>query len=622
MRDLRKEVRETRTTKKHGGGWELQQRAVATTKRRSKEVSPMRSGARIVLALIIASLLGAGAFAETVKNPDVFVEASSNSVDTMDPQFISPKSTQVLLENIYDGLLEHSYEQPELVVPGLATIVPSVQNGLITLADDGSMYVSLPIRTGVKFHNGAVLTPEDVEYTIERGILVGGARNMEAELVGDSFANRVAAIGYDAAFDELDGAVQVEGNTVMLRLVQPNVIFNDLITGPQGRVFNKAWCIEQGCWPGTKETGEAYMELTQQDDPLFDKAMGTGPFMLTSWEPMERVILDAFEDYWRGAPTLKRATREIVDDAQTQILMLQNGDADFISLGVTNLPLVEGVEGITVLKNLASPFLRKINMNWDIAPNSPYIGNGELGPDGIPTDFFSDIDVRKAFAYSYDWDTFIDEVLLGAGAKPYGPVPIGFPTANPDNPQYSLDLEKAEEHFRAAWGGEVWEKGFHFTVPSPDPNRTASLQILIDNIESLNPEFNIEISQVPWATYVTANVQHVLPIMLYGMLSSAVDPYPNIAFDMWSKDAYADWNGYIEHAAEHYDALVEELASSFDPERRQEVSYELQRLAYEWCHTIYEYQVVNHVAMRDWVQGYIPGLYPSFITFYNLSKAY
>jgi len=577
---------------------------------------------RLVCAFLAVCLLAISAAGQSISNPDTFITGSSASVETFDPQFVSSRATTELTDSIYDALLAHSYEDPELLIPELATVVPTSDNGLITIAADGATYISLPVRGGVKFHNGVELTLEDVEYTIKRAIVTGANKSLALDLLGAAFSDLVDEIGYDEAFDALERAVQVEGNIITFRLVEPNVVFVDSLTGGSAQILNKAWCIEQGCWPGTRETGQAYMNLTAQADPIFDKTMGTGPFKLASWEPMERVVLESFDEYWQGSPQLKRVIRQIVTDAQTQILMLQNGDVDFITVGTANLPLIEGAEGITVLTNLPSTQVLKMNLNWDIAEASSYIGDGQLGPDGIPTDFFSDIDVRKGFAYCFDWDTLINEIFLGNALKLYGPVPIGFPTANPDNPQYSLDLEKAEEHFRKAWGGEVWENGFHFTAVGTTGWRSDALGILIDNIESLNSSFEIDVATLPWASYIAGHRQGQLPIVLLGMLPDVLDPYPPLSFDMYSKGNYAQWCGYAAFAEENYDALIEELKSNYDPDRRREISYELQRLAYEFAHTIYLYQAVNHVAMRDWVQGYVPGLYPGIVDFYYLSKAY
>src|SRR5512140_1124350 len=44
---------------------------------------------------------------------------------------------------------------------------------------------------------------------------------------------------------------------------------------------------------------------------------------------------------------------------------------------------------------------------------NPYIGSGKLDGNGIPPDFFTDVNVRKGFSYSFDWDTFITDVYKG-----------------------------------------------------------------------------------------------------------------------------------------------------------------------------------------------------------------
>ncbi|MFW9896240.1 MAG: hypothetical protein ACFFD7_10590 [Candidatus Thorarchaeota archaeon] len=46
-------------------------------------------------------------------------------------------------------------------------------------------------------------------------------------------------------------------------------------------------------------------------------------------------------------------------------------------------------------------------------PTSPYIGSGALDGTGIPTDFVSDLNVRKAFAYVFDYEFAIN--LLSSG---------------------------------------------------------------------------------------------------------------------------------------------------------------------------------------------------------------
>jgi peptide/nickel transport system substrate-binding protein len=583
-------------------------------------------------ALLLVALAAALVGAQEIRNPDTFITGVPNSVETLDPQFMISTATTELSDNVYNSLLDHPNGDMGTLLPALSAEVPTANNGLIVIGEDGAVFITFPIRHGVKFHNGDILTPEDVEYTFKRAILVGALyENMSmltSNLLGSgSFQALVDEVGYAAAFAKLDEAILVSDNNVVFRLVQPFVPFLGLMadSGKGMAILNKSWCIEQGCWPGTVETGENHMNLTMEDDPLFDKMMGTGPFQLSSWEPGERVVFDRFEEYWEGPAKIARVIRRIVPDPQTSILLLKGGDVDFISVGVANLAQVENAPGIRVLKDLPNTWLRKINFVFHIAEGSKYVGNGTLSEDGIPLDFFSDINLRKAFQYCFDWDAFINDVKLGIGLKPYGPVLVGFPTANPDNPQYSLDLEKAEEYFKLAWDGELWETGFRFTAPysAGSVERQGALDILKLYVEAINPKFHIDTAALPWASYVGAFSANQMPLSLMGLLPTVFDPYFPLFSAMHSAlGGYAENGGYTDLAKERYDALIEELGSNYDTARREELSHELQRLYYEDSLAICYYQMTANVAMRDWVQGYYVGPFPTSVDFYTISKGY
>jgi len=586
---------------------------------------------RIVpIVLLLVTLLGTLVLGQGVTNPDTFVKVAIHTIESLDPHFHTGSTSAEITGAIYDTLFVHKPGDINSVVPSLATVVPSEENGLITHASDGTTFVTVPIRQGVKFHNGSVLTPADVEYTVKRAAMVGGIYTtlpmiFNALIGTGSFNSLVEDVGYDAAYDILDAAVQVSGNSVVFKLLQPFGPFLGLLTGEMTGtgIMNKAWCVEQGCWPGTKETGQDHMNLTLQDDPLFDKAMGTGPFTLVSWEQGERIVLERYDNYWRGPAKLSRVIREVVPDNLTGLLLVKAGDADFIEVDVADLGLAQGSPGVTVLTDLPTPWIMKMNFNFQIAEGSPYIGDGQLGPNGIPPDFFQDLNVRKAFQYSFDWDAYINDVFLGHAMKPYGPVLVGMPTANPDNPQYEYDPDKAVEFFKKAWGGAVWENGFKITLlySAGSTHRQRAVEVLKARVEELNPKFTIEVASLPWASFLGAMKNHEMPISLFGNIPAAFDPWVVLFRDMHSTGSFAVDHSFSAMAEQKYDALVDELAVSMDPERRQEVSYELQRLFAEDSLAILHFQAVLHLAVREWVHGFSVGMQPFSVDFYPIWKS-
>lgn len=557
-----------------------------------------------------------------IKNPDTFVEATPNSIETLDLHFMVSSATTCIAYNVYDSLLSNKSGQG--LEPSLSKAIPSVENQLIKIHEDGKISITFPIRKGVKFHNGAVLGPEDVKYTFTRGIIVGSLSNLCQALTGEgSFSHLIKKAGLDKAYKTLDSAITIEDHSVTFNLRAPFSPFMDIISdnGSSYGILNQEWCIEQGAWPGTADTVEDFVSITDEKNTLHDRMMGTGPFKMQSWQPGERLILKRFDDYWRGPAKIGRVIRQVIPDSTISIQQLQRGDVDFVNLSLPDLKQVEGYEGIKVVKDIPASQLIKMNFNFNIQRDK-YLGDKTLGDKGTPGNFFSDPDVRKGFCYAFDYKTFINDVLLGAGQKPYGPVLIGYPTANPDNPQYMFDLAKAEEHLRKAHQGEVWKKGFKLTIPysAGSTHRQRALEILKTNLKQINQKFELKLTSLPWAAYVGAINDREMPISIFGILPQYRHPYCSLSYHMHSADYYATVEGYSNLAKEKYDPLIEALTKTFDEEKIKALSYKLQRFSYEDALSIFHYQVIGQVAMREWIQGYEIKPFPFLVDYYQIYK--
>lgn len=573
-------------------------------------------------------LLCAGLSAQ-VTNPGTFVKATINAPDSLDPHFMVASATMELSLNVYDSLLGHDKADSSKLVPALASAVPTLGNGLIKVASNKATSITFPIRKGVKFHSGHTLEASDVAYTFKRGILVGGQtavlKMLSINLLdANTFADLVKAVGFDAAYQKLDKAIVAGKDSVTFNLLAPFVPFLEFMAdeGSSAGIFSKAWCVSQGDWDGTKENAGKFIGLKLEDDKLFMKMNGTGAFRFVSWEKGERVVFESFPESWQGAPQLKRVIVRFIKDAQTGIMLLKAGDADFVAVGVSDIPQLKGTPGIELKTKIPSAWLMKMNFVMDIAPQSPYIGDGKLGPNGVPPNLFSDINVRKGFAYAFDYSAFIDSAMGGYAQKPYGPVLIGFPTANPANPQYVFDLDKAKEFLMKAWDGKLWNQGFKmtFVYSAGSKQRQVALEILKDNLESLNPKFKMELASLPFPGYIGAIGQKTIPISLLGILPDVFDPYFSLFEHMHSAGGYAERGGYVEYAKKNFDNLVETVGREYDPQKRKDASYKLQQLDYEFVPAILHYQVTENVAYRSWLKGYVPRMQPTNLDYSQFSK--
>jgi len=228
---------------------------------------------------------------------------------------------------------------------------------------------------------------------------------------------------------------------------------------------------------------------------------------------------------------------------------------------------LEDVEGLRVYQGLPELTVDAFFFNMAINPESTFVGSGQLDGQGIPLDFFSDIDVRKGFNYAFDWDTYIEDAMLGEGNEMGSPVIDGLVYFNPDTPKYSYDLAKAEEHLRAAWDGQVWEKGFKFTIAYNGGNlpRQTACQILADNLRQINPKFDITVQALDWPVLLGNMVTGIMPMFQIGWQADYPDPHNFVYPFMHSNGTFSAWQGYSNPEV---DALIEEGIQETDP--RQE----------------------------------------------------
>jgi peptide/nickel transport system substrate-binding protein len=594
--------------------------------------------AAIIIVVILAAAIGGGVYyyqytqkVASIKNPDTIIEATIGEPETLDPAWAYDTASGEVIFNIYDTLIFFDREKVDAFVPKIAEQVPSVANGLVK--DDGKTII-FPIRQGIKTHGGGTITPEDVEYSFERAMIQSQSHGpiwmildpllgvYSLEDLGDlSNPTEAANIG-----EMIDAAVKVDGNNVVFKLAKayPLTTFLQIWSQTWASIVDKESAVEHGAWPGNKDNWvQIFATYHDPEEPELQEAdCGSGPFKLESWTHGQEVSLVRFDDYWAGPAKIKRAVIKFVDEWATRKLMFLQGDVDIAYVPRQYISEVDGAAGIRCVKDLPSVQLDAVFFNFEIDPSSPYIGSGKLDGNGIPPNFFSDINVRKAFAYSFDWKTYIAQAMLGEAKQVPGPIPEGFPYFNPNQEMYQLNLTKAEEYFKAAWDGQVWEKGFTIEVLYNTGNlaRKTAAEILKTNIESLNPKFHVTVTEVDWGTvYIPALRKHTLTLFIIGWLADYPDPHNFVFPFMHSSGDYALSQGYSNSEA---DELIERGISESDPAVRQEIYYRLQEIYFEDVPSfIIDQPLVRHWE-RDWVQGwYYNPIYPG-LYFYVLSKGY
>ncbi len=586
----------------------------------------LRLSAAVLLACAPALWPAPTAAAEkpAVRNPDTFTLAEVGEITSLDPAYPYDNSSQGAILNMYDTLIGFDGARVDKFVPLLATSVPSQANGGVSR--DGRTY-RFHIRRNVRFHDGAPMTPQDVKYSLMRFMLMDRAGGPSALLLEpilgvpstrDS-SGTIKADCYAAA----DKAIRVEGDDVVIKLPRSFAPFL-AIMARWSYVESKEWAVKNGDWDGTEATWRKFNNPDLGRTFMHDHEDGTGPFALERWDQIAKyVLLKRNDGYWRARAPLARVLIKTVPEFATRRLMLQAGDADLIE---TPRPLVgqlAHLPGVRLVDNLprlvddpALFFTFKIN-----AFGNRDVGSGRLDGDGIPPDFFTDPDVRKGFAYAFDYDAFVKDTFKNAAVRAKGPVPPGLPGYDPKEPYYTFDLKKAADHLKKAWGGKVWEKGFHFTLTYNvgSENREAACQILKKNVESLNPRFKIDLRGVEWAAFLDKGQRHEMPMFSRGWYADYPDAHNFVYAFYHSQGRYPSAQGFSDI---ELDNLIEKAVRTVDPAAREELYRRIYKDGYDAVPALFTVHPRGVYAMREWVANFVDNPVWLDIQFYPLSKQY
>ncbi len=299
---------------------------------------------------------------ETEESPDPtnLTVASFGDPLVLDPAACYDTASGQVLQNIYETLVFYDDIKTDAFVPQLAESWE--------VSEDGTVW-TFQIREGVKFHEGGDLTPSDVAYSFQRGLLQGGYSTPQWLLaepffgvgidditgIVDDFASaddRESLMANDpatlvAACETVKSKIVAddEAGTVTMTLAQAWGPFLATIANNWGAVMDMEWVIENGGWDGSCETWQNYYSMADADNPFRAITNGTGAYVLDHWTPDQEVVLTAFEGYWGEPAKTERVSLLNISEFGTRFAMLQAGDADIIAVPAENRAAVDPMVG-------------------------------------------------------------------------------------------------------------------------------------------------------------------------------------------------------------------------------------------------------------------------------------
>jgi peptide/nickel transport system substrate-binding protein len=446
--------------------------------------------------------------------------------------FDSPASMSLLEEStvavnrpmmgVFNNLVMFDQHVPQ---NSLRSIVPDLATGWAW--NEEGTELTLPLRQGVKWHDGKPFTAEDVKCTWD--LLTGKSSEKLRLNPRKSWYRNLTEV---TAHDDYE---------VTFHLIRPQPSFLALLA--------TGWSPVYPCHVSPRD---------MRSHPI-----GTGPFKFVEFKPNQSITVSGNPDYWKkGLPYLDGIEWTIIKDVSTRNLAFIAGKSD-IDFGVT-IPALKDVKKQApqaICEEVTANVSRNLIVNRDAPP-------------------FDNPDLRRAMSLSLDRKAFIDILTEGQGSVGgvMQPPPNGVWGMPPDVlmtlPGYDPDVQKNRAEARTIIGklGYGPDKRLAVTVST---RNTAAYRdpavILIDQLKEIYIDGELEtLDTTQWYPKL---MRKDYKIGLNVTESEVDDPDP-LLYENYTCGADRNYTRYCNLAI---DKLVDQQSMQSDREKRKTLVWEIER---------------------------------------------
>jgi peptide/nickel transport system substrate-binding protein len=410
--------------------------------------------------------------------------------------------------------------------------------------DDLSMRFLL--REGVLWHDGETFTAEDVKFTLER-------------VATDS---SLQEYGQYRQIREVEIVGPYE---IIIHTHAPEPVLLSRLSRIGSGILAKHHIEAIGGWENISE----------------HLPVGTGPFKVTEWRRDERIVMEAFDDHWRGRPVWDRLIHRTIPEASTRVAELITGGVQI----ATNIPPADKSRVESAANVRIEP--------WPTPRVMMFIMNTQ----GEGT---SDVRVREAIEYAIDNQLLVDALFDGLGAPVRGRASPGITAAPMEfHDTYLYDPERAVELLAEAGYGPG-ELTIHIQGPAGRyPLDTEIAELTSVMLEAVGINTTLEILE--WSAYLSRvwtqvdAVRHMALIGLGNSLGDAALTYNAVMCD----GSYAMMSQWCDPS---FDEIYAQALSEMDDARRAELFREIFTIVADERVYIHLFQLENMAGVTNAIE--------------------
>ncbi|MGE4241604.1 ABC transporter substrate-binding protein [Ramlibacter sp.] len=370
--------------------------------------------------------------------------------------------------NVYDRLMTYGRKKlPDgSMMYDYAKLEPELAERWKMDAD--GMGVTFYLRKGAKFHDGTPVTANDVKWSFDRALAMGGF---------PTFQMKAGSLEEPTQFKVIDA------NTFHVKFIRKDKLSMPDMAVPVASIYNatlaKKNASEKDPWAA---------------EWLKTNAAGGGAYKVASFKPGQELVLERFDDWKSGPlPKIRRIIQRDVPSAGNRRALLKRGDIDMTySLPPKDFADFAGDKG--KVKVMSLPIENALF----------YLGMNTAKPP------FNNVKVRQAVAYALPYDKIFDAAFYGRGIKMSGASNDPKAPAWPQPHGYRTDLAKAKALMAESGVGAI-ETSLSYDLGSATVGEPTAI-LVQEALAQIG--IKTSINKIPGANWRAALLKKDMPMVL------------------------------------------------------------------------------------------------------------
>jgi oligopeptide transport system substrate-binding protein len=389
-----------------------------------------------------------------VKQVLVFPNVGVQDFDNLDPAEGSNENSLLAMDMIYSGLVR--LDQNLNVIADQATWMISPNQKVYTFY----------LKPGITFSDGTPVTAQTYAYTFSRALLPT-FQSGNAILY---FGNIVGATAVNTGKTQVLSGIKVINNvTLVITLSRPTAYFLQALANPLA-------------FPLNQKSIQRYGEANWSED-LVGNGVGTGPFIVKSWEHGTKMVFVPNQRYYGPHTNLSEVDMIFASDPHTAFQAYQGGQYNLVwNMLPSDLAAAHGLSGY---------------VNQALLETDALFFNTQTAP-------FNQLALRQAFAYAIDKTTLTQSALFNSAVPAPTIIPPGIPGYQPNLTALSFDRVKALSSLESIYPDISQVPSITFSYPTSSVSSTlaatlqamwqAALGIRVQLLPVETDAYNIEVA--------------------------------------------------------------------------------------------------------------------------------